>query len=175
MKDPASADRRITDAFRAVAEEDARLRASPAVEANVMAAFDDIVRARHRRTRRIVSALGVAAVVVAVAAGAFKVRPLNSGERSPQTSDLSVETSKEVTTAFMPLAYSGVPIADGHVVRMEVPRASLVRFGLLPADTIEIGDATRGNTVIADVIIGDDGLARAVRFVRKLNRKEPRR
>jgi hypothetical protein len=58
---------------------------------------------------------------------------------------------------------------------MEVPRASLVSFGLLPADTIDIGDGTRGGTVIADVIIGDDGLARAVRFVRKLNRKEPRR
>ena len=173
MNDSRNADRRINDAFRAIAEADERLGASSAVEASVMAAFDSA--ARRRRTRRIVSVLGVAAVVVAIAAGALKVRPLNSGEPSRQTSDLRLETSREVTTAFMPLAYSGVPIADGHVVRMEVPRASLVRFGLLPPDIADSGDATRGGTVIADVVIGDDGLARAVRFVRKLNRKEPRR
>jgi hypothetical protein len=173
MNDSRSADRRINDAFRAIAEEDAQRGASPAVEASVMTAFDDAMR--RRRTRRIVSALGVAAVVVAIAAGALKVRPLNSGEPSRQTSDVRLGTSREVTTAFMPLAYSGVPLADGHIVRMEVPRASLVRFGLLPADNAESAEAGRGGTVIADVVIGDDGLARAVRFVRKLDRKEPRR
>jgi hypothetical protein len=68
-----------------------------------------------------------------------------------------------VTTAFMPLTYSGVPIADGHVVRMEVPRAALVSFGLVPLDSV---DDAAGGTVLADVIVGDDGLARAVRFVR---------
>src|SRR5262245_12582346 len=177
MKDHGTADGRLTDAFRAIAEDDARLGASAAVEANVMAAFDDVVRARHRRTRRIAGAVGVAAAVVVIAAGAFKVRPLNSGEpTSLQTSDSRAQTSAgEVTTAFLPLAYSSVPLADGHVVRMEVPRASLVRFGLLPADTGDTSDGTRGGTVIAEVVIGDDGLARAVRFVRKLNRKEPRR
>jgi hypothetical protein len=169
MNDSGKGDRRLTDAFRAIAENDARLGASAAVEAKVMAAFDDVARARQRRTRRIVGALGVAALVVAFAAGALKVRPLNSGEPT------SVQPVNEVTTAFLPLAYSSVPITDGHVVRMEVPRASLVSFGLLPADAAEITDSTRVGTVIADVVIGDDGLARAVRFVRRVNRKEPRR
>jgi hypothetical protein len=53
-----------------------------------------------------------------------------------------------------------------------------VRFGLLPPDISDSADTVagkRGGTVIADVVIGDDGLARAVRFVRKLDRKEPRR
>jgi hypothetical protein len=173
MKDCDSVDRALADALRAIADEDAGLSASPAIEANVMAAFHDV--ARRRRTRRIVSALAVAAVVVAIAAGAFKVRRLNSGAPSLQTSDFQLQTSREVTTAFMPLAFSGVPIADGHVVRMEVPRASLVSFGLLPADIVEAVDGAGGGTVIADVIVGDDGLARAVRFVRKLDRKEPQR
>jgi hypothetical protein len=75
----------------------------------------------------------------------------------------------------MPLAYSGVPIAGGHVVRIEVPRASLVSFGLLPADIVDTADSARGGTVIADVIVGDDGLARAVRFVRRPVRKERQR
>jgi hypothetical protein len=168
MNDSGNGVRRLTDAFRAIAEDEARLGASSAVEANVMAAFDDVVRARHRRTRRIAGALGIAAVLVAMAAGVFKVR-------QRQTSDFTLQTSqREVATPFLPLAYSAVPLGDGHIVRMEVPRTSLVRFGLLPADVAEIGEGTRG-TVIADVVIGDDGLARAVRFVRKLNRKEPRR
>jgi hypothetical protein len=172
MKDRERTDRRLAEAFRAIAENDAQLGASSVVEAQVMAAFDGAARARHRRNRRIVGALGIAAVVVAIAAGALKVRPLNSGE------PISPQTSNEVTTSFMPLAYSGVPLTDGHVVRMEVPRASLVRFGLLPpdiSDGADTVDGARGGTVIADVVIGDDGLARAVRFVRKLNRKESRR
>ena len=75
---------------------------------------------------------------------------------------------REVTTAFMPLAYSSVPMTEGHVVRMEVPRASLVSFGLVPADGI---DSAASGKVLADVIVGDDGLARAVRFVRRLEQE----
>jgi hypothetical protein len=71
----------------------------------------------------------------------------------------------------MPLAYSGVPMTEGHVVRMEVPRASLVSFGLVPADGI---DSAASAKVLADVIVGDDGLARAVRFVRRVEREGQR-
>jgi hypothetical protein len=163
----------LDHALRSIAEEDARLCASPAVEANVMAAFHEVARARHRRRRRIVAALSVAAVVVAMAVGGFEVRRLNSGEPSLQTSDVKLQTSSEVATAFLPLAYSGVPIADGHVVRLEVPRASLISFGLVPADDVGSESASSG-TVLADVIVGDDGLARAVRFVRRPLRKETR-
>lgn len=175
MKDRHTADRALVDALRAVAEDDARMSASPAVEARVMAAFHDVSRARRLRTRGMVSALGVVAVVVLMALGRFKVSRLNSGEPSVQTSDFRLQTSSEVTTAFMPLAYGGVPIVDGHIVRMEVPRASLVSFGLLPADVMDGADSARNGTMLADVIVGDDGLARAVRFVRKLDGREPRR
>lgn len=171
MNDPGTAGRTLTTAFRAIAAEDAALGASPAVGANVMAAFDRMTAARRRRRARMLeTAVGLAAVLVAAVA---IVRFRNTPDFRLQTSDF--KSSREVTTAFMPLAYGSVPIVDGHVVRMEVPRASLVSFGLVPEEMIDIGDGTRGGTVIADVIIGDDGLARAVRFVRKLNRKESRR
>ena len=70
------------------------------------------------------------------------------------------------------LAYSDVPIGAGHIVRMEVPRASLVLLGVMPADGL---NAVQSGTVIADVLVGDDGLARAVRFVHRSVRKEPQR
>lgn len=75
----------------------------------------------------------------------------------------------EVATDFMPLPYSAVPLTNGQIVRLEVPRSALVSFGLLPVDSV---DRAPGGTVLADVIVGDDGLARAVRFVRPSVGKE---
>jgi hypothetical protein len=172
MKDLQTADRALADGLRAIAEEDAHLSASPAVEAQVMAAFDAVAIARRRRTRAIVAALGAAAVLAAAIA---VFRPRQTADFGPGTSNVVQTSSGEVTTAFLPLAYSGVPIVNGHVVRMEVPRASLVSFGLVPADAAEDGPGASSGTVLADVVVGDDGLARAVRFVRRSVRKETQR
>src|SRR5262249_36056713 len=113
MIDPGTADPTLTTALRAIAAEDAALGASPAVGANVMAAFDRVTTARRRRRARMLeTAVGLAAVLVAAVAIV----------RFRQTSDFRLQTShfkppREVTTAFMPLAYGSVPIAHGHVVR----------------------------------------------------------
>jgi hypothetical protein len=64
----------------------------------------------------------------------------------------------------MPLMYGNVPMTDGHLVRLEVPRLALARFGLASPDMI-VAEAA-GRTVLVDVLVGEDGLARAVRFVR---------
>jgi hypothetical protein len=70
--------------------------------------------------------------------------------------------SREVMTSFLPLTYGPVPMTDGRIIRIEVPRRSLAAFGLLSAE-----DSSEGpGTVLADVVVGEDGLARAVRFVR---------
>jgi len=164
MNDRQSADRLVDEALRAIAEEDARMGASPAVEAHVMVELRAAAAARRRRLRVVVSALAAAAAVALAATIPWS--RLRSGENpSGSTPSATAGTRWEVTTAFMPLTYSGVPIVDGHVVRMEVPRASLVSFGLVPADGME---GAASGTVLADVVVGDDGLARAVRFVRRL-------
>jgi hypothetical protein len=62
----------------------------------------------------------------------------------------------------MPLAYSAVPFTEAHIVRLEVPRRALASFGLMPIETV---DSSGDSTVVADVLVGEDGLARAVRFV----------
>jgi hypothetical protein len=63
-----------------------------------------------------------------------------------------------VETEVFPLKYSNVPVTNAQTIRLELPRAALASFGLE-------ADNTSG-TVLADVLIGQDGLARAVRFVR---------
>jgi hypothetical protein len=72
---------------------------------------------------------------------------------------------KEITTAFVPLGYgSALDLQDGgQMVRVELPRSALARFGL-PMNM------NRANEKIkADVLVGADGLARAIRFVQPID------
>lgn len=68
---------------------------------------------------------------------------------------------REVATEFIPLSYSsGMSIQDGgQIVRVELPRSALVRFGL-PVNVDRLNEKVK-----ADVWLGVDGLAHAIRFV----------
>jgi hypothetical protein len=72
---------------------------------------------------------------------------------------------RTTATGFFPLFYASVPASSTQVIRMEVPRAALAQFGL------DSADANVNGTVLADVLVGDDGLARAVRFVRPVSQE----
>jgi hypothetical protein len=148
----------LATALRAVAEEDARTGAAPTVEATLLAEVRSIAAARKRRM--VIATLAVAAAVLVALAVPMR-RMLN---RAPS------DTARvEVTTEFLPLAYSSLPATSVQVVRLAVPRAALASFGLAPLETM---DRTSADTVLADVLVGDDGLARAVRFVRPATGEE---
>lgn len=67
--------------------------------------------------------------------------------------------AEEVTTGFMPMgAFSMLP-TSGEVIRMEVPRSTLSMFGL------PVNEQRLSVPVRADVVFGEDGMARAIRFV----------
>ncbi|HYG81823.1 MAG TPA: hypothetical protein VD861_15605 [Pyrinomonadaceae bacterium] len=68
----------------------------------------------------------------------------------------------EIATDFMPLTYGGSlsQLDDGQVVRVELPRSALHSFGL------PVNAERGGGRVKADVLLGHDGVARAIRFVR---------
>jgi hypothetical protein len=68
----------------------------------------------------------------------------------------------EYATDFFPLAYGGdqTPMESGEVIRVQMPRSALIAFGL-PVN-VERADVP----VKADLLVGEDGLARAIRFVR---------
>ncbi|HKG23878.1 MAG TPA: hypothetical protein VKC34_18390 [Blastocatellia bacterium] len=71
-------------------------------------------------------------------------------------------STAEVTTEFMPLTYGDntSQMASGHIVRVELPRSAMASFGL------PVNHERAESRVKADVLIGEDGLARAIRFVR---------
>lgn len=68
----------------------------------------------------------------------------------------------EYLTDFFPLRYGEAqkPMESGELIRVQMPRSALARFGL-PVNV------ERANTPIkADLLVGEDGLAHAIRFVR---------
>lgn len=68
---------------------------------------------------------------------------------------------REITTEFIPIGYSGAPTVQdgGQVVRVELPRSTMARFGL-PVNMERYDERVK-----ADLWLGADGFARAIRFV----------
>ena len=150
----------LHSALRALAADEAQLGASAGIEARLLAEIRNIAAARRRRM-----------AIAAFAAAALVLFALWIGSQRFLPSRSSKTRVAEVTTDFMPLAYSGVPPANLQVVRLAVPRTALISFGLTPPEPL---DRTFTDTVLADVLVGDDGLARAVRFVRPAGEQEQR-
>ena len=88
--------------------------------------------------------------------------PAQNRQRRPFLQrQLTERRSDEVATDFLPLTFSAdsTPQVSGHLVRVTVPRSALVAMGL-PMNAERASELVR-----ADVFIGDDGLARAIRFI----------
>lgn len=70
-------------------------------------------------------------------------------------------SESEVTTDFVPIGYvNSASLQDGgSVVRVELPRSTIVSMGFA------LNMDRSGERVKADVLMGADGLARAIRFV----------
>jgi hypothetical protein len=78
-----------------------------------------------------------------------------------QTLNNAGAADEEIATDFIPLVHNQLaPAESGRLVRVELPRSALARFGL------PVNAERAGERVKADVLIGDDGIARAIRFVR---------
>lgn len=66
--------------------------------------------------------------------------------------------SEEIKTEFIALAYSPAP-ESGQILKVKVPRSMMVSLGV----TSNVGNVSE--LVNAEVLLGDDGLARAIRFI----------
>ncbi len=74
----------------------------------------------------------------------------------------SVAQTVETTTDYIPLTYAGDERAlqNGVVVRLEVPRSTLLAMGA------PLNVETKDTTITADVLMGDNGVAYAYRLVK---------
>ena len=156
----------------------------PAMSAGAASKLAGIGRKTHRRTRRWVQV----AAVIAVAAGvtlllrvdppapahrelaqsspaplptvtALRTPALPHRVRSPKRARLVAVQEDPMVFVALPFSDRALPLNDATVVRVELPAEQLQLTGL----TI-VGNHT-GSIVQADVLMGIDGLPRAIRLV----------
>jgi hypothetical protein len=88
--------------------------------------------------------------------------PLRARRSAPAPSVVAaVEGAAFEGGAFLPVAYAASmeDLDSAPIVRMALPREALLAFGW------PLSDETETRAVMADVVLGPDGVARAIRFV----------
>jgi len=183
----------IVAALRALAEEDAGLEAPLRVEDRVRKAFRRKHARRKWRNGLTWSLALAAAVIVAVFVRMpdkqhpAPARAKDVATRPPQLAvadhivadpqPVEIPTAsvparqvrrivpksdpqpREIVTEFFPLLDVAPPFERGELLRVTVPASTMRRVGL-PVSENRLADP-----VYADVLVGDEGLARAIRFV----------
>jgi hypothetical protein len=156
----------MKELLRALAESDREKEAPPEVEIRLKAAF------RKQYKRRVWPYFAAAAAGMAL----FFVRV-----PKPQTMEIAVVTPsapilqvarpvqrkvvhrkpppQEVVTEFYPLMEDPPPFERGELLRVSLPAAAMRSVG------VPVSEDRLGETVQADVLVGQEGLARAIRFV----------
>ena len=89
-------------------------------------------------------------------------KPRRPAKRRARNSEVANHMNREIATDFMPLGYlNPATLQDGgQIIRVEVPRSALVNFGL-PVNMDRYHEKVK-----ADVLLGVDGMAHAIRFVK---------
>jgi hypothetical protein len=90
-------------------------------------------------------------------------KPVRRAHRSVKKQALpAAVASEEAATPFFPLPFSdaALPLDQALVIRVELPRSALEWTGL------PVEENRREERIQADLVLGADGLARAIRFIR---------
>ena len=148
-------ERELLEGMHALASEGPR-QAPREVEARLLAEFRK--QSRLRRARAWLSAASIAGIAAAIAVLIW------IGPFGPKSVALAPDTTAlfdETTAGFYPLpdADGLPPVESAMVVRVQMPMASLELIGF-PINQDRVADR-----VEAEVLLGQDGLARAVRLV----------
>lgn len=178
----------LASALEAVAQDSAGLGAPAHLESALVSAFREhrrsLERKQHRQHRTRLhwlewSALtAAAAVLLAIGAWNFSRPRINGTDTNPsvvvkspatsnanraaqQTAPVETATAEDSNSDFVPLPYGESLSADdsGLVVRVSMTRSALGSLGY-PVDEVHAGDVVQ-----ADLLVGEDGLPRAVRLV----------
>jgi len=146
----------LLDGLRQLAAD--RQQAPSCVEERLLAAFE-----RHHRKRRLL--LWLPAGSIAAAAAAVLLFGLHPAQFHPAPAAALVASAgaadEDTEGVFYPLpeAEALPPVENALVVRVEVPVSSLRLMG------VPVSEDNASANVQADVLLGQDGLARGVRLV----------
>jgi hypothetical protein len=178
---------RALQALRALAENDFEAQASPDLEARLLREF------RSRRPRQqyrwpAIAALAAGGLIAAFllvhrapepAASAVRAVPKSAPESfavaQPEPTAMAVPSPRkmnrkliplhlperrEVVTDFFPLMSPAPPFERGQMLRVQLPAAAMRTVGL------PVREEHMADPIQADVLVGEEGMPRAIRFVR---------
>jgi len=156
----------LGEAMAVAMAEDSAKQAPPYVSKMLLEGLRERRMAGHRQRmvwiRRCVTGAIAAMLLIGSALMLRKAEPPRSRDAVTAPADEEVtgvaETS-EVTTDFIPLNYDPAPAGATSVVRVELPRTALIAFGL------PVNEDRTEDLIQADLLLDEDGLTRAVRFV----------
>jgi hypothetical protein len=164
-------ERRLAAGLEMLAADSGSIGAPLRVEANLIEAFRAAYppAGQRRNAWWRIPALSWAAAGFAAAALGFALwivpkRPAPAPaarHTAPAQVELAALTTEETDDGFIPLPNAPQidPNDEVNVVRMELPRSAMLAVGL------EVSPEQVSDRVEAEVMLGSDGLARAVRFM----------
>jgi len=138
----------VLAALKALAAHDREREAPEQLEGRILEAFRRKSARRSWRQSAMWSLAAAAGIAVAIFL-AF-----------PREHVVPVATTpREITTEFFPLMDVQLPFERGQLLRVMVPAGTLRTVGL------PVNEDRLTERVQADVLVGEEGLARAIRFV----------
>ncbi len=170
---------RVLDALKALAASDCEQEAPPAVEARLLREFRTR-RAGHKWRWAGIAAIAAGVVLVVSLSMNHVTKPVASvlppvipvprqaapaaKAAAPVARKVARKTARpqarEVVTEFFPLIDSAPPFERGQMLRVQLPAAAMRTVGL-PVREDHLTDPIQ-----ADVLVGEEGMPRAIRFVR---------
>lgn len=170
---------RVLEALRALAVSDGERGAPPAMEARLLREFRTR-RANHKWRWAGIAAIAAGVVLVVSLSMNHVMKPVVSVQPPvvtvPPPAATAVEAAapaahkvvrkmarpaaREVVTEFFPLIDSAPPFERGQMLRVQLPAAAMRSVGL-PVREDHLSDPIQ-----ADVLVGEEGMPRAIRFVR---------
>jgi hypothetical protein len=157
----------MNELLKALADHDRERKAPEAVELRLRSAF----RRKYAHPKWPYFAVAAAVVIalliyprpkaqtMEIAVVTPPVPVLATTETVPQKTVRHRPRSTEVVTEFYSLMEDAPPFEQGELLRVSLPAAAMRGVGL-PVDEDRLADMVQ-----ADVLVGQEGLARAIRFV----------
>lgn len=173
----------MNELLKALADADREREASPAVEMRLRAAF----RKKYERRVWPYFAAVAAAIAAVIMLSIIKTTPplkpqvIETREVAPAVPSTPVVVrneaptprrvvhrrpsppKEEIVTEFYPLMEDPLPFERGELLRVSLPAAAMRTVG------VPVSEDRLGEIVQADVLVGQEGLARAIRFVNARN------
>ena len=157
-----AAGRPVAGGLRLLAAEMKHVSAPPRVEAHLVRAYRERFRQRVPPVGEVRRWWAAAAAVLLVAGALWTgVRPPAAPLVATNSGPAAATGIEDEDSAFIPLPNAAGSPQDDDVdlVRVELPRSAVTALGM-PAS-----DDSDAESVEAEVLVGPDGMARAVRFL----------